>query len=166
MNKIKVPAHDKGAKSISYAPGNNIDSWRLRVTAGAKHHQEEARIWEGYEIDENATKCYKNATQLKFWDIREHYKYYIQERYKGYENATRCTKCVRKVWGSTRQKGIQVSLAFNGTRSRQVAENLFPWRREHRGACIGSLTIGSSTSLKTEQHLIPTSLFSDTFDSQ
>ena len=64
------------------------------------------------------------------------------------------------------EEGIRVSLVFNGARSRQVAGDLSPWRRERRGACIGSLTIGSSTPLKTEQHLIPTSLSSDTFDSR
>ena len=61
-------------------------------------------------------------------------------------------------------EGIRVSLVFNGARSRQVAGDLSPWRRERRGACIGSLTIGSSTPLKTEQHLISTSLSSDTFN--
>ena len=38
---------------------------------------------------------------------------------------------------------------------------VFPWYKERRGACIGS-----STPLKIEQHHIPTSLSSDTFDSQ
>ena len=75
--------------------------------------------------------------------------YYVQER-----NAAR-----------VREKGIRVSLVFNGVRSRQVAGDLSPWRRERRGACIGSLTIGSLTPMKTEQHLIPTSLSFDTFDS-
>ena len=44
--------------------------------------------------------------------------------------------------------------------------DLSPWRRERRGACIGSLTISSLTLLKTKQHLILTSLSSDTFDSR
>ena len=59
------------------------------------------------------------------------------------------------------EEGIRVSLVLNGARSRQVAGDLSPWRRKRRGACIGS-----STPLKTEQHLIPTSLSSDTFDSR
>ena len=50
----------------------------------------------------------------------------------------------------------------NEARSRQLAGDLSPWCKERQGACIGSSTIGSSTSLKTEQHLIPISLSSDT----
>ena len=49
----------------------------------------------------------------------------------------------------------------NGARSRQLAGDLSPWCKERRGACIGS-----STPLKIEQHLIPTSLSSNTFNSR
>ena len=49
----------------------------------------------------------------------------------------------------------------NGARSRQLAGDLSPWCKERRGAYIGSLT-----PLKIEQHLIPTSLSSNTFDSR
>ena len=45
----------------------------------------------------------------------------------------------------------------NGARSRQLDGDLSPWCKKRRGACIGS-----STPLKTEQHLIPTSFPSDT----
>ena len=47
----------------------------------------------------------------------------------------------------------------NGVKSRQLAGNLSPWYKERWGACINS-----STVLKTEQHLIPTSLSFDTFN--
>ena len=61
-------------------------------------------------------------------------------------------------------EGIRVNTVFNGARGRQIAGDLFSWRRERQRACIGSLIIGSSTLLKTEQHFIPTSLSSDIFD--
>ena len=51
------------------------------------------------------------------------------------------------------EEGIQVSLVFNGARSRQVAGYLSPCRRERRGACIGSLTISSLTLLKLNSTL-------------
>ena len=63
-------------------------------------------------------------------------------------------------------EGILVSLVFNRARSQQVARDLSSWRRERRGACSGSLTSSSLTPLKTEQHLIPTSLSSDIIDPQ
>ena len=77
-----------------------------------------------------------------------------------YKNVTRCTKGMRKY--ETDRRYLSQYGFHNGARSRQLAGDLSPWRRERRGACIGSLTIGSSTPLKTEQHLIPTSLSSDT----
>ena len=50
-------------------PGDNVYLWRLRVTAGAEHHQEGADVWEA---------MYNNVTTLQ-----EHF--YVRERY---ENVT------------------------------------------------------------------------------
>ena len=54
----------------------------------------------------------------------------------------------------------------NKARSRQLAGDLSSWHRECREACISSLTIGSLTLLKTEQHFISKNLSFDIFDSQ
>ena len=51
------------------------------------------------------------------------------------------------------EEGIRVSLVYNGARSRKVAGDLFPRRKERWGACIGSLTIGSSITLKLNSTL-------------
>ena len=51
------------------------------------------------------------------------------------------------------EKGIRVSLVFNGNRTRQVAGDQFPGCRERWGACIGSLTFGSSSPLKLNNNL-------------
>ena len=64
------------------------------------------------------------------------------------------------------KEGIRVSLVFNGAKSRQVAGDLSPWCKKRQEACICSLTISSLTSLKTKQHLIPTRLSLNTFDSR
>ena len=85
-----------------------------------------------YKIYENATR-YTRTLQ----NVREPYKMYkMYKIYKIYEENMRKYET---------EEGIRVSLIFNGARSRQVARDLFFWRRERRGACIGSLTIGSST---------------------
>ena len=42
------------------------------------------------------------------------------------------TKLIK--WGD--KESIRVSLIFNGVRSRQVAKDLSPWRKERREACI------------------------------
>ena len=41
---------------------------------------ERYEMYDMYKMYENATKCYKNATQLKFGDIQKRYKRYVQER--------------------------------------------------------------------------------------
>ena len=55
-------------------------------------------------------------------------------------------KCIK--WDN--KEDIQVSTVLNKARSQQVAGNFSPWRIKRWEAYIHSLTIGSSTPLKTK----------------
>ena len=154
----------------SYASNNNIIHY-ICVTAGAEHHQEGAGVWEryanttqlNYETYKNATNAmykntamYTNVTQLEY-EIYEIYKMYemyeIYERYEEVWDRWKVSESVRfSQW--SQNPAIKPEICLPGVTAETV------WQQKHRGAYIGS-----STLRKIEQHLIPTSFSSDTFDS-
>ena len=79
--------------------------------------------------------------------------YKMYEMYKRYEmyKMSRCIRCTKDMRKYETDGRYSSQYNFHNTaRSRQLARDLFPWYKKRQETCIGSLTIGSSTLLKTK----------------